>query len=104
MNNRYARQVAFKHIGEQGQKMLEKSTVTIIGCGALGTVCSELLVRAGVGEVHLADRDYVEYSNLQRQQLFTERDAADSVPKVIAAKKRLQSIQLRVKINIYFHT
>src|SRR5699024_8127 len=54
------------------------------------------------GEIHLADRDYVEYSNLQRQQLFTEKDAADCVPKVMAAKKRLQSIQSRVKINTYF--
>lgn len=102
MNNRYSRQISFKPIGKHGQQLIKKSVVTIIGCGALGTVCSELLVRAGIGEIYLADRDYVEYSNLQRQQLFTEQDAKDAIPKVIAAKRRLQLIQSHVKIESYF--
>lgn len=101
MNNRYSRQIHFKPIGEKGQKLLATSIVTIIGCGALGSVSSESLARAGVGEIHLADRDYVELSNLHRQQLFTEHDVELSIPKVIAAKQRLLSIRSDLKLETY---
>lgn len=102
MDNRYARQILFKPIGVLGQEQLSKSTITIIGCGALGSANAEMLVRAGVGRIHLADRDYVEASNLQRQQLFTEQDALDMIPKVVAAERRLRAIRSDVQIATYF--
>src|SRR5690625_7222942 len=73
--DRYSRQTLFATIGEKGQRTLQKKHVLIIGVGTLGTLSSESLVRAGVGKVTIVDRDYVEWSNLQRQHLFTEQDA-----------------------------
>lgn len=102
MNYRYSRQILFKDIAEAGQEKLQKAKVAIIGCGALGSHIAETLVRAGVGTIYLADRDYVESSNLQRQQLFTEQDAIDMKPKVIAATKRLLDIRSDVTIYTYF--
>ena len=100
MENRYSRQTLFKPIGDDGQNQIQQATALIIGCGALGTAISETLVRAGIGKVILADRDYVEASNLQRQQLFTEQDAILGTPKVIAAKRRLIEIRSDAKIEI----
>ena len=99
MESRYSRQTLFKPIGNQGQERLKQSTVLVVGCGALGTAISETLVRAGVGKLILADRDYVEPSNLQRQQLFTEQDAIEGTPKVIAAKRQLKEIRSDVQIQ-----
>ncbi|WP_035724021.1 ThiF family adenylyltransferase [Gracilibacillus boraciitolerans] len=82
----------FEPIGEAGQRSIQESHVLIIGVGALGSSSSEMLVRAGVGKITLMDRDYVEESNLQRQQLFSEEDVKNQTPKVIAAKNRLQAI------------
>lgn len=100
MENRYSRQELFSPIGEKGQQQISESTVLIIGCGALGTAISETLVRAGVKKIILADRDYVEASNLQRQQLFTEQDALSKTPKVVAAKRRLMDIRSDVEVDI----
>lgn len=99
MHNRYSRQQLFRPIGEKGQQLLKQKHVLIIGVGALGSASAEALVRAGIGKLTIIDRDYVEWSNLQRQQLYTEQDAREKVPKVIAAKKRLQSINSEVEIN-----
>ncbi len=71
----------------------------IIGAGALGTASAEMLVRAGVGKVTIADRDYVEWSNLQRQQLYTEDDVRQEMPKAAAAEKRLRSINSDVEVE-----
>jgi len=101
MASRYSRQLLFKHIGETGQHQLGDATVAIIGCGALGSAIAETLVRAGVGTIHLADRDYVELSNIQRQQLYTEEDAQEMLPKVVAAEKRLKSINSTVVLHTY---
>ena len=101
MDTRYSRQTLFKPIGDHGQRLLSDATITIIGCGALGSVIAETLVRAGVGTIHLVDRDYVEYSNLQRQQLFTEQDALEMIPKVVAAEKRLRAIRSDVQLVTY---
>ncbi len=87
-------------LGNNSQKFLEKSCVSIIGIGALGSVVAELLVRGGIGKVKLFDRDVVEVSNLQRQVLFDEKDI--NVPKVIAAKKKLKKINKDVKLEAYF--
>ncbi|KAA0955783.1 thiazole biosynthesis adenylyltransferase ThiF [Sporosarcina sp. ANT_H38] len=98
MENRYSRQTLFKQIGQVGQDKLGSAHVVIIGCGALGSAVSETLVRAGVGKLTIADRDYVEPSNLQRQQLFTEQDAREGVPKVVAAEARLKMIRENIEI------
>ncbi|MGE7666869.1 thiazole biosynthesis adenylyltransferase ThiF [Ureibacillus composti] len=99
MHNRYSRQELFSPIGEKGQQLLKQKHVLIIGVGALGSASAEALVRAGIEKLTIIDRDYVEWSNLQRQQLYTEQDAQEKVPKVIAAKKQLQSINSSVEIN-----
>lgn len=96
---RYSRQTLFSPIGEDGQKLLGQKHVLLIGAGALGTGNAEALVRAGVGRLTIVDRDYVEWSNLQRQQLYSEEDASKKLPKAIAAKARLEKINSEVEIN-----
>ncbi|MDR0916977.1 MAG: ThiF family adenylyltransferase [Oscillospiraceae bacterium] len=90
--SRYARQSVFNKIGADGQRKLAQSRVAIVGMGALGTVAASELARAGVGFLRLIDRDYVELTNLQRQMLFDEADAADGTPKAIAAAEHLRKI------------
>lgn len=99
MNERYSRQILFSGIGNEGQKKISSKHVLIIGAGALGSGNAEVLVRAGVGKVTIIDRDYVEESNLQRQQLYTEEDVAEKLPKAAAAKKRLAMVNSNVSIN-----
>jgi adenylyltransferase/sulfurtransferase len=92
MDKRYSRQILFEGIGESGQERLLESTVGIIGLGALGTVSANNLARAGVGNLRLIDRDYVELSNLQRQTLYDEDDVRDEKPKAVAAYDHLTKI------------
>lgn len=99
MNERYSRQILFHGIGAQGQEKLLHSRVLIVGCGALGSAQAESLARAGVGTLRIADRDFVEVSNLQRQTLFTESDAADRVPKAVAAANRIKEINSDVAVE-----
>ncbi|MBT9155891.1 MAG: Molybdopterin-synthase adenylyltransferase [Firmicutes bacterium] len=96
---RYSRQIAFPCVGKDGQAKLGESKVTVVGCGALGTVAAELLVRGGVGSVQIVDRDIVELSNLQRQFLYTERDAAERLPKALALAAHLKAINSSVEIH-----
>lgn len=96
--SRYAVQERYEHIKKDGQKKISNSSVLIVGVGALGSVASEQLVRAGIKELVLLDFDKVELSNLQRQSLFTEKDVGNA--KVIVAKKRLNEINNNVKITI----
>src|SRR6185436_6965949 len=96
---RYSRQLLFKGIGEAGQEKLLLSRVAIVGCGALGTQQAALLARAGVGELVIIDRDFVEESNLQRQTLFTEQDAAEHLPKAVAAEAHLKQVNSSVKVR-----
>lgn len=96
---RYGRQVIFPAIGEEGQRRLQQSRVTLIGCGALGTVIADTLVRAGVGFLRIVDRDYVELNNLQRQILFDEHDVADGQPKAAAAAEKLARINSQVTVE-----
>src|SRR5262245_31616809 len=81
--DRYSRQIRFAPIGEEGQRRLLRSRAAVIGCGALGSFHAGSLARAGVGRLVLIDRDYVELSNLQRQSLYTEADAAGALPKSV---------------------
>ncbi|MCJ0929927.1 thiazole biosynthesis adenylyltransferase ThiF [Virgibacillus halodenitrificans] len=101
MHDRYSRQILFFGIGAEGQQKLDNKHALIIGAGALGTGSAEILARAGVGELTIVDRDYVEWSNLQRQQLYTEADAEERMPKVIAAKKRLEEINSEITIHAH---
>src|SRR3954463_3761010 len=99
--DRYSRQVLFPGIGLEGQRHLAKGRVVIIGCGATGAWVSGLLARAGVGHLTIIDRDYVEPSNLQRQSLFDETDAAESLPKAIAAKNKIASFNAEIKVEAH---
>ncbi|GHO84498.1 ThiF family adenylyltransferase [Dictyobacter formicarum] len=99
MLDRYSRQTLFGPIGKAGQERLKEAKVTIIGCGALGTTLANNLCRAGVGHLVIADRDYIELNNLQRQILFDEDDVAQHIPKAIAARQRLARINSEVEVE-----
>src|SRR6202008_2613713 len=97
--DRYSRQMRFYGIGEGGQRRLLHSHVTLCGCGALGTVLANVLVRAGVGHLRLVDRDFIETHNLQRQVLFDEHDVAENLPKAEAAARKLGAINSGVYVE-----
>ena len=96
---RYSRQIRFGSIGEEGQDRLLRSRAAIVGCGALGSFQAGALARAGVGHLTLIDRDYVELSNLQRQWLYDETDAADALPKAVAAANHLKQVASRCHVT-----
>jgi molybdopterin-synthase adenylyltransferase len=89
---RYSRQILYPGIGEAGQEAILHSHVAIVGCGALGSFHAAALARAGVGCLTIIDRDYIEPGNLHRQWLFEEADAAEALPKAVAAERRLRCI------------
>jgi molybdopterin-synthase adenylyltransferase len=99
--DRYSRQVRFAPIGTEGQSKLLNSTVLIVGCGALGASLAQHLARAGVGRLRIADRDYVEASNLQRQVLFGEADALAALPKAVAAAEKLRVMNSSIQIEAF---
>src|SRR6266550_413027 len=99
MNERYSRQILFSGIGEQGQARLLRARVLIVGCGALGSAQAESLARAGIGNLRIVDRDFVETSNLQRQTMFTERDAVDRMPKAIAATNHIREFATDINLE-----
>jgi adenylyltransferase/sulfurtransferase len=97
--DRYIRQVRYPPLGEAGQRRLADGRALVCGCGALGSTLANLLVRAGVGHVRIVDRDFVELGNLHRQVLFDERDAADNLPKAVAAAEKLRAVNSQVEIE-----
>jgi molybdopterin/thiamine biosynthesis adenylyltransferase len=97
--DRYSRQILFRGIGAEGQQRLAAGRVAIVGCGATGSALASLLARAGVGTLRIIDRDYVEASNLQRQSLFEESDAAESLPKAIAAARKIAAFNSEIVIQ-----
>jgi molybdopterin-synthase adenylyltransferase len=99
VTGRYAKQILFRDIGVEGQARIAQSRVAVMGLGALGTVIATQLVRAGVGYLRLIDRDFVELGNLQRQVLFTEQDAAERQPKVMAAAQALAAVNGETTID-----
>lgn len=99
MNERYSRQILFHDIGKAGQERLLNSRVLLVGCGALGAAHAEMLARAGVGKLRIVDRDFVEFTNLQRQTLFSEEDANERLPKAIAAKNRIAAINSEIEVE-----
>lgn len=96
---RYSRQILFRGIGAKGQQRLAAGRVAVVGCGATGSALASLLARSGVGELRIIDRDYVEASNLQRQSLFDERDASESLPKAVAATRKIALFNSDVKLE-----
>lgn len=99
--NRYARQIRAEVVGQAGQEALMDSKLLLVGCGALGSVIAELLVRAGIGDIRIIDRDIPEIHNLQRQFLYKEEDVAERLPKAAAAKNRLAEINSSVLIEAH---
>ena len=89
----------FAGIGPDGQRMLSIARVVLVGCGATGSALASLLARAGVGSIRIIDRDYVESSNLQRQSLFDESDASQSLPKAIAAARHISAFNSEIVIE-----
>lgn len=98
VDERYSRQTLFPGIGVEGQRKLAAGHVAIVGCGATGAAVAGLLARAGVGTLTLIDRDYVEWSNLQRQVLFDEEDAAESLPKAVAAQRKISRVNRHIRV------
>lgn len=96
---KYSRQILFSGIGEAGQERLLASSAVLVGCGAMGSVVAGLLARGGVGRLRIIDRDFVEPSNLQRQTLFTEADARESLPKAVAAERNLRAMNADVHVE-----
>jgi len=97
--SRYSRQELFAGIGPEGQARLRRAGAVVVGCGALGSSLAETLVRAGIGRLSVVDRDFVEPSNLQRQSLFDEQDAAEALPKAVAAERRLRRLNGEVSVR-----
>ncbi len=98
-DSRYSRQSRFAPLGEEGQRRIRAARVAVVGLGALGSVQADLLARAGVGALRLIDRDFVEISNLQRQTLYQESDAAEALPKAVAAARRLAQVNSEVRLE-----
>lgn len=97
--SRYDRQARFAPLGAEGQQRLAKARALVCGCGALGSVVAETLVRSGIGFVRIVDRDFLELNNLQRQVLFDEQDVADGLPKAVAAANKLGRINSEVEVQ-----
>lgn len=97
--DRYARQMILPEVGREAQERLAGARTAVIGCGALGTVVCNHLVRAGVGYVRIIDRDYIELNNLQRQILFDEDDIAQGLPKAVAAAAKLRRVNSQVTVE-----
>ena len=96
---KYSRQIILKNIGALGQKKILNSRVLIIGIGGLGCPVAEFLTRSGVGFIGIVDHDLVSLSNIHRQTLYDEKDLGK--PKVKVAKKKLNNINSKTKIDIY---
>src|SRR4249919_227829 len=99
LDERYSRQILFRGVGAEGQRRLAEARVAVVGCGATGSAVASLLARSGVGTIRIIDRDYVEASNLQRQTLFDESDAAQSLPKAIAAARKISAFNSQIVIE-----
>jgi molybdopterin/thiamine biosynthesis adenylyltransferase len=98
-DDRYARQTLVQEIGATGQQKLAAARVVLVGCGADGSAIADRLVRGGVGNLTIIDRDFVELGNLQRQVLYDEADVAARLPKAVAAERKLRTINSAVTVR-----
>ena len=96
---KFSRQIILKNIGALGQKKIREAKVLIIGMGGLGCPAAEFLTRSGIGTLGIVDHDKVSLSNIHRQTLYTEKNVNKS--KVKIAKKKLNEINPKTKINIF---
>jgi molybdopterin-synthase adenylyltransferase len=101
LDDRYSRQTLFREIGPEGQEKLAQAHAVIVGCGATGSAMASLLARSGVGTLRIVDRDYVEPSNLQRQSLFDENDARESLPKAAAAARQIARFNSQIVVELH---
>lgn len=101
-NSRYIRQMTFPSMGSAGQDKLKNATVLIVGIGGIGSVTAQILARAGLGNLVIVDKDIVEESNLQRQALYTEKDANNKCKKVDAAERHLYEINSNISIAKHY--
>lgn len=76
--------------GDTGTEKLQKATVMIVGCGAVGSFAVEALARTGVGNLIIIDSDVIEVSNINRQIFAT--DTTIEMPKVDVARARIHDI------------
>lgn len=97
--DRYRKQSLCSVIGPEGQAHIEAGCALLVGCGALGSVIADSMVRAGIGTLRIVDRDFVEISNLQRQILYDEQDVADRLPKAVAAARKLRQVNSAIRIE-----
>lgn len=95
---RYSRLTAIKEIGEEGVERLKKSTVLVVGCGALGSMAAIQLAASGVGNLRIIDFDTIELSNLQRQYFFKTKETGQS--KVSILSKRISELNPTVRIEV----
>ena len=96
---RYGRHLIIPEVGMEGQKKLKASSVLLVGTGGLGSPLCLYLAAAGVGQIGLVDFDQVDYSNLQRQVIFSVRDIGR--PKLEAAKDRILEINPNTQVDSY---
>ncbi|MCL4447952.1 MAG: HesA/MoeB/ThiF family protein [Thermoplasmatales archaeon] len=94
---RYLSQVAIKEIFPAGQKIIESSSVAVIGMGGTGSSIAEMMVRMGVKKVTIVDDDTIETSNLNRQAMYGEGDIG--LKKVDVAKMKLLRINPGAEVN-----
>ena len=93
---RYSRQILLQHVDIDGQLRLKAARALIVGVGGLGSPVALYLAAAGVGELHLADFDSVDLTNLQRQIIHDSQSIGQA--KVDSAMARLTAINPEVKL------
>jgi len=97
--NRYSRNIAIREIGFEGQLIIRKSKVLIIGAGGLGSAASLYLAAAGIGTLGIIDQDRVELSNLQRQILHDTPSLGEE--KVHSATRRIRALNPDVEVRTW---
>ncbi len=95
---RYGKQIMIPEIGIEGQEMLKKAKVLIVGAGGLGCPVLQYLTVAGIGKISVVEFDMVEEPNLQRQVLYGSSDVGKL--KSIIAKNRLEHLNSFVDFEI----
>jgi molybdopterin/thiamine biosynthesis adenylyltransferase len=98
--SRYSRQIRLAEIGKEGQKKIKASSVLVVGAGALGCPVLQYLTSAGIGTIGIADNDWIDKSNLNRQVLYSHKDIGK--PKPLAARDRLKILNPEVTFNVHF--